>query len=394
MTGPATSRPPTPTRVIPYVLAVSAVTAILVTTALRSGPMPRPAPLIAMLVLYGLVWLVGDTFVESHVNLSLLGVVLLAAAVILGPPGAALFGVAIAALSRQAGPWWARLFNMAMVGLLASAGGLVYPLVGGRSDIGEVVGAGPLLREVAVPLLVADVVQALLNVALVVGIVRLAQGIPIRLQAKRMILSSGAVYLGYGVLAFVLVVLWLPAGLGPMSILLLLVPLFGAQWALAQYSAQVASQEAALEVLVAAIDTHHPEGSGRSARVGDLAARTAEHLGLGVLEVNDVRRAGRLNGLDQVTAGSGRADGARMLEGLTFLKGAATLLAAPDPAPVGAVVVAAAARFDDLVHRLGMPPAEALAALSPDVPVRVTEALAWSWDRMPAPDLADGEAGS
>ena len=60
MTGPATSRPPTPTRVIPYVLAVSAVTAILVTTALRSGPMPRPAPLIAMLVLYGLVWLVGE----------------------------------------------------------------------------------------------------------------------------------------------------------------------------------------------------------------------------------------------------------------------------------------------------------------------------------------------
>lgn len=381
-------RPRTPARVLVYTAVVCAVTVAGLVLAWRWGRFPEPEPLIALLLLYALVWWVGDILVESHVSLSLLGVVLLASAVILGPVGAGVFGLAMAALTRQRIPASARLFNMAMVGLIGVAGALAYLLAGGRSDITDVVGPGPLLREVAVPLLVADIVQAVLNVALVVGIVRLAQGIPIRLQAKRMILSSGAVYLGYGVLAFVLVVLWLPAGLGPVSVLLLLVPLFGAQWALAQYSAHVASQEAALEVLVAAIDAHQPARAGRSALVADLAARTAEHLGLGVAEVADVRRAGLLHDLDRVAVPTVPAPGARMLQGLTFLDGAAALLRPEDGGssphePVGRAVVHAAAELEELLHHEGAALAAALDEVALWAPSRVSEALAWAVERTP-----------
>ena len=389
-----------------YIVGVCALTGIALTVAASQGSIPEWSTLLALLALSAPLWLVGDTQLTDNVTLSLVSVVLLAAAVILGPLGAGLLGVVVVGLTRERMPLWARLFNMAISGLLGVAGGWAYAAAGGTLDPSPLRGPADLVRELAGPLLVADLTQAVLNVLLIGGIMRAAQGVPLRLQAARLLLTSGPVYVGYGILAFLLIVLWFPAGLGPLSVLLLLGPLLGAHWTYRQYTAQRHAQEQSLHVLVGALEHKHPELVGHSDRVADLSARTAEHLGLGVSEVGDIRRAAMLHDLGRLahpspsvlqgpptthiaTARLDRA--AQMVEGLSFLAGAHDILdqlgraGTPESLARQIIVAAAAAdmalTFDDdplAVSRV-------LGELRDEgaVSARVLDALTWTLDRSP-----------
>ncbi len=158
-----------------------------------------------------------------------------------------------------------------------------------------------------------------------------------RNQMLRLLGSTGPAYLGYGAIAFLLVVLWQPARVGPASVALVLPPLLVARWAYLQYAEEFKGHERALHVLVAAVEAKAPHLTGHSERVADLSARMAEHLGLRGQVVADTRVAGMLHDLGQTTlptplvrGGEGTggdlvrsypARGAELLRDLSFLSG-------------------------------------------------------------------------
>ena len=65
----------------------------------------------------------------------------------------------------------------------------------------------------------------------------------------------GFAYLGYGVSGFLFVILWIPAGVGPFSAVLILAPLFAARWAFVQYGHEKRAHQRTLSALVAAMET-------------------------------------------------------------------------------------------------------------------------------------------
>lgn len=394
------------THVYVWLVALAALASLVAAAVV--GPRPQVVPLVALIAFSVLIWSVGENLVESQLGISLQGILLLTSAVILGPLGAGLIGLLVAGVSRGRTPWPARVFNMGVLGLLGVVAGATYAVAGGTMAVQELHGLGPVARDLGLPLLVADAAQAVVNVLLIAGIMRLSQEVPVRLTLARLLLTTGALSVGYGVLAILLVLLWLPAGLGPLSILLLLAPLVGAQWALAQYAAQKRTQDQSLDLLVAAIELRLPHLAGHAARVGELAGRMAEHLGLGPSEVWAIRGAGLLHDLGQVALppellemqrGTQRPvhsphprRGAQMLHGVAFLHGVVEIFRADEildgTRPLGADIVALAAAYDMAVQVEGRElSVESFCAQWPraeHLPRRVIDALQWGVARAPS----------
>lgn len=295
----------------------------------------------ALVVLSVLIWWVDDSMVEAQVGLSLLGILLMAAAVLVGPLGAGVLGILVAGLSRRPTPWSARLFNVAVASLLGVVVGMVYLAAGGWADTTSARGVTTIVRTLALPLATATVVQVVLNVALIVGILRITQAVPIRVTVGRLLRSTGLMGAGSWLLAVLLVTLWQPAGLGAISVVILLVPLIGVQWVLAQVSASLRMQEQSVELLVAAIELRLPHLQGHAARVAALSERMADQAGLSIESIRDVQLAARLHDLGQATRSPldpaldpmdlavrvERAQrAAELLSGLPFLAGAVAIL--------------------------------------------------------------------
>jgi hypothetical protein len=164
-----------------------------------------------------------------------------------------------------------------------------------------------------------------------------------RTQVVRILRSAGLAHLGYGIIAFIMVVLWGPSELGSASVFLVLPPLLVAQWAYGQYAEEIKGHERALHVLVAAVEAKAPHLAGHSTRVAELSAYMAEHLGLRAQLVADTRTAGMLHDLGLTTLSTGLvrstgvvgggglggypARGVRLLQGLSFLSGALDAIA-------------------------------------------------------------------
>jgi HD-GYP domain-containing protein (c-di-GMP phosphodiesterase class II) len=245
-------------------------------------------------------WLLREIDVGSRIQLSFLSIILLTSAVVVGPVGAAIVGVAAAVVQKESQPVIVRLFNVALCSSIGSLGGLVYLWSGGLSDPGGSDSAGTILLRVGLPLIVADVFQCLLNAGLISGVVRFSAGTPMRTQFLKLLTTSGAAYIGYGVIGFLFVVLWLPAGVGWFSAVLVLAPLFVARWAFVQYGDELRAHDRTLRALVTAVETKDPSNSGHSDRTAQLAQWLAETLGLGHKEIQDVRTAAMLHDIGKV----------------------------------------------------------------------------------------------
>jgi putative nucleotidyltransferase with HDIG domain len=177
---------------------------------------------------------------------------------------------------------------------------LVYVWAGGLGAPSHDDSAGRILVFVGLPLIVADVAQCVLNAALISGVVRFSAGTPMRTQFVMLLTTSGAAYVGYGVIGFLFVVLWLPAGVGWFSAVLVLAPLFVARWAFVQYGDEVRAHDRTLRALVTAVETKDPFNRGHSDRTAQLAEWLAETLGLGHKEIQDVRTAAMLHDIGKV----------------------------------------------------------------------------------------------
>jgi HD-GYP domain-containing protein (c-di-GMP phosphodiesterase class II) len=190
--------------------------------------------------------------------------------------------------------------------------------------------------------MVADVVQCLTNAVLLGGAVTLFQRIPFWVFVRRILVSSGVSYVGYGVIGFLFVILWFPAELGAFSALLIMAPLLAARWAFIQFGEELRSHERTVETLVTALGTKEPAAVERSARVAQLAEWTAEELGLGPRQIATVRYTATLHEVGHLgvparllrrppevmsTAERRAIDrhcvmGARMIDGIDFLEDA------------------------------------------------------------------------
>jgi len=300
-----------------------------------------PSSLFALAVLCGL-GLVSHGLRESNVGqkvgLSFLSIVQLASIPIVGPFGAALVGGLAQALDPRRVAFTRRLFNTAMAVILGWSGGATYLLVGGTLDL-QKVGIPGLLLHVAVPLLTADVVQMVVNAAFIAGVLRAERGLPVRVTFLGMVSTSGMSYLGYGAIGFLFAVLWVPAGVGPFSAVLILAPLSVARWVIVQYGDEVRSHESALSALVTAAETKDPHSVGHSARVAMLVEWLVEPMSLSVQEVSAlrfaamlhdvgkvglptrlVRRPGEMTREDLLVLAGHSSQGAELLRGVTFLE--------------------------------------------------------------------------
>ncbi|MDF2093525.1 HD-GYP domain-containing protein [Knoellia sp. 3-2P3] len=263
---------------------------------LTGGPYDWGA-LLVLLTLGVFSWVVRDPDIGTRVQISLTSVILLASAVIVGPVGAGLVGAASTALVPRRAPLRVRVFNMAMISVIGSVGGLVYLAAGGARDLSGLDGAIDIVSWVGLPLIAADVAQCLVNAVLLAGIMRVYNGIPMRAQLVKLLSTTGPAYIGYGIIGFLFVVLWIPAGVGWFSAVLVLAPLAVAQWAFRQYGDEVRAHERTLDALVASVEAKDPASVGHSARVAKLCEWMADALGLGFREAQEVRTAGMLHDL-------------------------------------------------------------------------------------------------
>lgn len=322
-----------------YVGLVAAVGLSLTAAAIRLDGIVPDATFWVLMLLAVLAWWFGSVEVDAgRVTLSFTGIVMLAAMSLVGPAGAGIVGMTMGPFHDSHAPLRARIFNSGMFATMGVVGGVAYLAAGGDPAGADPVGTWETMLRIGVPMLVADVVQFAVNLVLIAIVVRLAAGLSIRTQVARILGTSGPAQLGYGVIAFIMVVLWGPAGLGAASVFLILPPLLVAQWAYRQYAEEVKGHERALHVLVAAVEAKAPHLVGHSTRVADLSAFMAEHLGLRAQVVADVRVAGMLHDLGLTTLPTGlvRSTGVvggrglrgypsrsvRLLSGLSFLSGA------------------------------------------------------------------------
>jgi len=179
-------------------------------------------------------------------------------------------------------------------------GGLVYLRIGGASDIALVEGPAALLLHVGLPLMVADVAQMLVNAVLLSGVMRMSTGVPPRRFFSQIVSGSGPAYIGYGVIGFLLVILWVPADVGPFSAVLILAPLFVARWAFVQFGEEQRAHERTLSALVAAVETKDPNATGHSDRLAELTEWMAEPLSMGTQDVQALRYAAMLHDVGKV----------------------------------------------------------------------------------------------
>jgi HD-GYP domain-containing protein (c-di-GMP phosphodiesterase class II) len=281
--------------------AICALSLTLLALAWAHWGSPPWGATLALFILSVVSWWVGTPNVTERVYLSFSGAILLTAAALTGPVGAALLGWSTAALQRERLPMRARIVNSAMSGIVGVVGGVTYLAAGGGPDVAGVRGIGSVLVVLVVPVLVADLAQVAANAILLASVTRVAQGVPIPLQLRRLLQSTGPAYLAQGIIGLLLILLWKPAGLGWASVFLIVAPLLGGRWALGQYAAEQRAEERSLDALVGAIEVRAPHLEGHCVRVANLSAAMAEALGMSPRQVTDIRRGGMLHDLGLVT---------------------------------------------------------------------------------------------
>ena len=336
-----------------YIAAVLLLAVGLAVLGWRMHPlMARSGNDIVTLVVLCVLGVLGSASQERNVGgrigFSFTSIILLAAVALLGPFGAAVVGAVTYLMVFDKQRVEVRLFNIGMTSAIGAAGGFVYLMAGGATEVSNSGGVGPLLLHVGLPLMLADVVICLLNAVILSGIVRLTQGTPMRRFVLGMLGTSGPAYIGYGLIGFLFVILWVPAGVGPASAVLILAPLFVARWAFVQYGEEQRAHERTLSALVAAVETKDLYTRGHSERVAILCDLMAGSLALShqdtealrfagmlhdigklAIPTRVLRKADRLSGADLASIATHAARGVEMVRDIEFLQ----RLDRGDPAP-------------------------------------------------------------
>jgi hypothetical protein len=199
----------------------------------------------------------------------------LASVVLVGPWGAAIVGLVSAFSLRRGLKPAQRVFNGAMYALSAYAAGRVYLALGGT------VGIPPhnSFPQIIGPFVGAAAAHIVANYGMVSVVLWLTSGGESgrRLLNLRLSLPD----LGYAVFGLLIAALW--GVVGAFAAILVLIPLFVARWAIAQFANQQRAYEATLRVLCQAVETKDFYTRGHSERAragrGDQVRRHAARRG-------------------------------------------------------------------------------------------------------------------
>lgn len=266
-------------------------------------------PFVGLLVLGA----IGDGLRErsrvDQVELSFTAMILLGAIPLTGPVPATVLGPLIMLFSpivsgvvrrvRGTAALPPRTFvtfavNASMTALLTATGALTYCL----ADSARVAGGGwtprHLFLEVGWPLLLADLSFILVNALLVSAFIALTARSSLRTFIGGALPVSILLYLGYGVTAFIFVVLWGPIGLGPLALVLVLAPLLMSRWAYLEY---VEEREVHHRLLHALAGTGELRGGtlDRPYRLTRTCEALAAELGLSGRDHDILREAAALH---------------------------------------------------------------------------------------------------
>ncbi|NLG22182.1 MAG: HD domain-containing protein [Actinomycetales bacterium] len=317
-----------------------------------------------------------------HLGVSVATVILAAALPLAGPAGAVIVGFLSYLGSLRTQRTRTRLFNAGMTGVMGGVGGVLYLLAGGEHPGEVALDPLGLLLQVALPLVLAYVVMTLLNTVLIGGMSRVVSGSRVWDVASRTFRRLGGGYLTHALIAFLFVVLWAPVGVGTFSAVLILGPMFIAQWTLSRDAVERRSHVRTVKTIVAALEEANPYSVGHSARVAELCDRIAPRVGIDTADSEALRYAALLHdiGLIAVAPRMPRARGpvdldylvtitthpeagVRMLRGIDFLSDAVPGILhhhervdgrgypaglAGEDIPLFARVIAAADAFDSL----------------------------------------------
>jgi HD domain len=217
--------------------------------------------------------------------------VTLAAAVLVGPAGAAVVGACTVFGMRRSPSVAQRVFNAGMTALSAYLAGRVFVAFGGNVGIPDI----RSFPDIIGPFAAAAIGAVLANHALVNGVIWLNRtpGSPGNsLYAGlgvRLLLSD----LGFAAYGLLIAALW--SVVGPFAAVLVLVPLFVARWAIAQFAAQQRAYEATVSALCQAVETKDFYTRGHSDRVSRGSVMIAREIGMHNERVEAIRYAGMLH---------------------------------------------------------------------------------------------------
>jgi HD domain len=213
----------------------------------------------------------------------------LAAVVLCGPVGAALVGCCTLFGVRRSPSPVQRVFNAATFTVSAYLAGRAFLLFGGQVGV-PVPSSFP---GVIGPFAAAAVVHVTVNFALVRGVFWLTKepgSTPGRLGLD---LKLWLTDVGYGAFGLLIAALW--SVLGPFAPVLVLVPVFVARWAVAQFAAQQRAYEATVSALCQAVETKDFYTRGHSERVSRGAVMISTEIGMRAERVGAIRYAGMLH---------------------------------------------------------------------------------------------------
>ena len=287
---------PLPIKARLYVATVTALALPLLLLAMVRGLATVDlVSLVSLAVLYIISDSIGSKGSRDGVTIALGSVSAMAALPLLGAWGTIILACSTA-LATDSRPLVKRLFNTAQLILAAGASAAAFELLGGSAINDR---SFPYLIW---PFLAALVVHCFVNGALVSGIVHFAQGVSLRTVWHGTISNSVAGYVGYGLFGLLLAVLWAPDGadVGPAAALLVLLPLFVARWAYAQYAEQQRAYDRTVRTLIAAVETKDLYTRGHSERVAAASVLIARAIGMREDRVASLRYAGMLHDIGKL----------------------------------------------------------------------------------------------
>ncbi|MFJ6131765.1 HD-GYP domain-containing protein [Janibacter terrae] len=258
-------------------------------SAALAGPPRELSWVVALLVVASLASISKPQAVGPF-QLSVAGMIHIASIPLVGPVGAIVVAVLPVLLDRN--NTVKRVFNASQRVLLVIAGSAAYAAAGGW-QLG-MTDTMPTPQNLALRVAVTAVAASLINAFLLAGVLQLSTNAPWRVVLVDVLKQTSSAYALSIVGAYLLVVLWAPAGLGWVAALFFLPSLLVIQWGLRQHAEEWATRHDVLAPFVGALELRHP-GAAEDARVVAAAAGAiATTMGLSARVVDQVTAAARL----------------------------------------------------------------------------------------------------
>lgn len=271
-----------------YVAAVMACALVIVGLAVSRIEVWEPVVLFAVLYIAIDSLPVGESATRSTgLSITVTTPAAIAAVIVLGPWGGAVVAAAALFDISPLSPI-KRGFNAAQLVVSAFVAGETYLALGGEATI--TVDSFP---EVLLPAIGTGIVYLALNITLVGLILVLAENERWTLILRDMVGRVTLPGIAYSALALVIAVLW--STVGALALILGLVPLLVARWAMSQFADEQKAYTATIATLVQAVETKDPYTRGHSERVARASVMIGRVIGMADDRIQTLEYAGTLH---------------------------------------------------------------------------------------------------